>query len=125
MKENTRDLISWQYLTASMLDIILERGVFLTKGGTTDIFSSVIYHELLHVLPFVLLDVNLYERGLESFEWGACMDYTDSQSITNVQNHVLLAALAQLEQRKIRLSYDTAQAKAGQYERDLSLPLVS
>lgn len=121
MDTNTGELHTWQQLTASVLDFVLQKGGFLTKGGLTDIFSSTIYHELHHVVPFRLSDVS----GDDSYGWEQCMAYTDSQSLRNVQNHVFLGGLAQLEQRKVRLSYDTTQAIAGQIERDPSLPLVS
>ena len=121
METNTGELHTWQQLTASVVDLVLLKGGFLTQGGATDIFSSTIYHELHHVVPFKLID----ESGDKSYGWGQCMAYTDSQSLRNVQNHVFLGGLAQLEQRKVRLSYDTPQAIAGQIERDPSLPLVS
>ena len=120
MQTNTGEIYTWQQLTASMLDVVMKKGDFL-KQGVGDIFSSTIYHELNHALPFMLID----EGGEECYLWDQCMAYTDSQSLRNVQNHLFLGALAQLEQRKIRLSYDTTQARAGQFERDPSLPLVS
>ena len=120
MKTNTGEVTTWQKITASVLDFYLSKGRFLTHG-VNDIFSSTIYHELHHVGPFKLVD----EMGPQSYGWGQCMAFTDSQSLRNVQNHMFLGGLAQLEQRKVRLSYDTTQATAGQIERDASLPLVS
>lgn len=119
MKTNTGELNTWQKLTASVLDWVLQIGGFPTQGGATDIFSSTIYHKLHHVMPFKLID----ESGYQSYGWEQCMAYTDSQSLRNVQNHVFLGGLAQLEQRKVRLWYDTTQAIAGQIERDPSLRL--
>lgn len=112
--------VTWQQINATALDRFLQKGKFLTVGAT-EIFSSLIYHELHHVLPFWLVDGS----GAQSYSWEMCMAYTDSESLHNVQNHVFLGCLAQLEQRKVRLSYDTTQAIAGQIEKDASLPLVS
>lgn len=120
MDTNTGEIYTWQYLTATMLDWALQQD-FLTGGGATDIFSTTIYHELHHVMPFRLID----ESGDRSYLWGQCMAYSDSQSLRNVLNHVFLGCLEQLEQRRVRLSYNTTQAIAGQILRDLSLPLVS
>lgn len=111
---------TWQQLTGSLLDVALQKDDFL-KMVVFDVFSNSIYHELHHVVPFKLIDES---RG-DSYLWEECMAYTDSQSLRNVQNHVFLGALAQLEQKKIRLSYEHEQAIAGQVVRDPSLPLVS
>ena len=77
-------------------------------------------HELRHVAPFKLTDVN-YPN---SYGWINVVGMTPaSHSLNNAENHMFLDILAELESRNYRLKTEGADARAGliEYDADLNM----
>lgn len=73
----------------------------------------------MHMLPILTEDYRGDERD---YGWASIMQDEPIILTSSAEPYMYLMILAKLENLKVRLSYDAAQAQAGLLVRDFSMP---